>query len=456
MLINDIIYVSVLLGCIGFGPIFRSVKNPNKKQWISTAVGIFIATIVSGWHVAHPILTTIINATIISVAPRRIRHVAAFFFSFFYLLVIFRLTDWYGVPSPPTHTNLILMIMTLRYGGLGHEINAAEDELKNELDNENYKGIINVGFLDVIHYGFSYMGVLTGPYYRYRTYWDCINRNNGDYINCWDITAYKLKLIILLSILYLSADYYYPASYVMTEEFLKRSFLYRVWYVYPALTTFRMRIYAGILFSECACQMAGMGAYPTSADNRSGHGPKNYQAFMEIAADPEKLKKEPMDFKTITNINIWGVETSHSVRMAIKNWNTTVQYWMANYVYKTFPYKSFRAPAVFVLCSVWHGYALGYYVAIVSTVFCLPTEHNYIKFYNSCSEGSFVKQLWWGILYCMRFTWMAYLSFAMLLLTHDKIFTYYNSVYWIGHILAALLYLLGVAFKPYLNPKKNE
>lgn len=72
--------------------------------------------------------------------------------------MIFRLTDWYGVPSPPTHTNLILMIMTLRYGGLGYEINAAEDELKND----NYKGIIKVGFLDVIHYGFSYMGVLTG------------------------------------------------------------------------------------------------------------------------------------------------------------------------------------------------------------------------------------------------------------------------------------------------------
>lgn len=71
MLINDIIYVSVLLGCIGFGPIFRGVKNPNTKKWISTAVGIFVATIVSGWHVAHPILTTIINATIIYVAPRR-------------------------------------------------------------------------------------------------------------------------------------------------------------------------------------------------------------------------------------------------------------------------------------------------------------------------------------------------------------------------------------------------
>lgn len=54
------------------------------------------------------------------------------------------------------------MIMALRYGGLGFEMNSAEDELKNELDNDNYKAITKVDFLDVIHYGFSYMGVLTG------------------------------------------------------------------------------------------------------------------------------------------------------------------------------------------------------------------------------------------------------------------------------------------------------
>lgn len=71
MLIDDIIYVGVLLGIIGFGSIFRNVKDPNSKKWISTAVGIFVSIIVSGWHIVHPILMTIINAAIISSASRR-------------------------------------------------------------------------------------------------------------------------------------------------------------------------------------------------------------------------------------------------------------------------------------------------------------------------------------------------------------------------------------------------
>ncbi|KAK0162097.1 hypothetical protein PV327_008462 [Microctonus hyperodae] len=453
MLIDDLIYVGILLGIIGFGSIFRNVKNPNEKKWISTAVGIFVSFIVSGWHIIHPILMTIINAAIISSVSRRTRHIVAFFFSFFYLLVISRLIDWYGVPLPPTHTNLILMIMALRYGGLGFEMNSAEDELKSELDNDYYKAITKVDFLDVIHYGFSYMGVLTGPFYRYRTYWDCINRNLSDYINCWEVTLFKLKLILLSTIIYLVTDYYFSASYVLTDEFLERSFLYRLWYVYPGFLLFRTRIYAGMLLSECACHMAGMGVYPTSTEIRSGLGPKNYKAFIEIASDPEKLKKEPMDFETIHNINIWGVESCYLVRKAMKHWNTTVQYWMANYVYKAFPYKALRAPAVFILSSVWHGYAFGYYVAIFSVVFFLPIEDIYVKFYNNSSEGSLAKKFWWTLLYCMRFSCMAYLSFAMLLLDYSKIFTYYNNVYWMGHILTIILYVVGIVLKPYLLPK---
>lgn len=48
---------------------------------------------------------------------------------------------------------------------------------------------------------------------------------------------------------------------------------------------------------------------------------------------------------------------------------------------------------------------------------------------------------------------MAYLSFAMLLLDYSKIFTYYNSVYWVGHILTIILYVAGIVLTPYLLPK---
>lgn len=71
MIIDDIIYVGLLLGLIGFGNYFRTIKNPFNKQWVSTGVGFFVSLIVSGWDIFHPIAMTIVCAVILSqLAPR--------------------------------------------------------------------------------------------------------------------------------------------------------------------------------------------------------------------------------------------------------------------------------------------------------------------------------------------------------------------------------------------------
>jgi lysophospholipid acyltransferase 7 len=44
-------------------------------------------------------------------------------------------------------------------------------------------------------------------------------------------------------------------------------------------------------------------------------------------------------FETIHNINEYGVETRESVKKVLHDWNMTVQFWMANYVYKRVPTK---------------------------------------------------------------------------------------------------------------------
>ena len=54
------------------------------------------------------------------------------------------------------------MLLTLRLAGLGFEIDAAKREKSNE--SECVRAMQNIGFLDVIHYGFSYMGILTGKF----------------------------------------------------------------------------------------------------------------------------------------------------------------------------------------------------------------------------------------------------------------------------------------------------
>ena len=73
---------------------------------------------------------------------------------------------------PPSHTNAVQMIMTLKLMGLAFEVhdswksNASEDS--NKLD-QKYQNIdVSPRALDIFHYAFAHTGVLTGPYYRFR------------------------------------------------------------------------------------------------------------------------------------------------------------------------------------------------------------------------------------------------------------------------------------------------
>lgn len=89
-------------------------------------------------------------------------HLISFYFSFFYLLFLSRLGDYIGLPIAPSHTNLILMILTLKLSGLAFEINDSINAPADDIQGINSEAMKNIGFLDVFHYGFGYMGLMTG------------------------------------------------------------------------------------------------------------------------------------------------------------------------------------------------------------------------------------------------------------------------------------------------------
>lgn len=67
MPIEDVIYLALLLGCIGFGSIYRRMDNErvNRKRWIGSAVGFLLIVIVSGYHVFHVMLTFAVSTLIV-------------------------------------------------------------------------------------------------------------------------------------------------------------------------------------------------------------------------------------------------------------------------------------------------------------------------------------------------------------------------------------------------------
>lgn len=125
--------------------------------------------------------------------------------------------------------------------------------------------------------------------------------------------------------MYLSNDIIF--QYALTDEFAERSWLYRFGYIYPTFVTFRMRMYIGMVLSECVCQMAGLGAYPTSCKTISGLGPKDYKSAIALLVYINfviYLSQSKIKAKYHSTLKILQVErSSYSKTWRFRFWNST-------------------------------------------------------------------------------------------------------------------------------------
>lgn len=447
---DDIVYLVLLFSCIGFGHFFRNVRNKEVKKWTATIVGFLIVFIASGRHILHPLLCMIVNGVIIIYGNKRSIHVLSFAFTFLYL-IFFRTTEYFGIPYPPAHTNLIQMILTLKLVGLAFEVHDSEVANKEKdmddlppVEVESTR-IATPSFLDIFHYTFCYIGVLTGPYFKYRMYWDLFNTPFAENSPCLQATLERMKPVPVWAVSFLISSYVFPLQYAQSDEFYnERSVLYRLWYLLPSFFNFRMRMYIGMCLSECVFIMSGLGAYPSITEPHPGQGPtKEHSTLARIAADPSLAKKESYSFQAIYNIDAWGSEFQPTIRSSMKCWNMTIQYWLAVNVYKRFPVKMYRLPVTFVVSSIWHGVYAGYYLCLCSVPFYLPAEDMLYKSWRDKTIPAPVNYVWAFVRYWWKMLHFAYWSMAFSLLHIDYCLRYWSSIYFIPSLLNVAMYLIG-------------
>lgn len=452
---DDIVYLSLLFFSIVFGSVFRQIEDKCMKRNVATLLGTVITLIASRTHFWHPLLFTIANIFIIKYLNKRIIHIVSFTFSFAYL-IFFRNTVLFGIPYPPAHLNLIQMLMTLKLVGLAFELHdttkAIEDE-KNDPEFETSK-IPEPSQGDIFHYSFCYIGILTGPYYSYRMYLDMLNSPFLKYVSCWDHTLERVKMLPLYAVLFLIFSSYFSFEYVLTDEFyLERSVWYRIWYVLPVFVQFRTRMYIGMRLSEAVLIMSGLGVYPAVTVPLPGKGPsKEHEQIGIISIDEENAKNTEYSFRAIHNIEPYGAEFDYTVRQAMRHWNMTVQYWLAAYVYKRFPYKAYRVGVTFMISAIWHGMYAGYYCCLCSVPFYLPIEDIYFKNLKDIEVSPMVSWIWFMVAYWWRMLLMGYWGIAFRLLTLSACFKYWSSVYFIPTFITLLMY--AVSFVIFPNRKR--
>ncbi|XP_023239382.1 lysophospholipid acyltransferase 7-like [Centruroides sculpturatus] len=457
MIADDIIYVLLLILSIAVGSFIRSIANVKRQQLISTLFGFVLVFFVSGKHIIHPVITILLNSVIVLYCNKQYCHVFSFVCCFLYL-AFFRTAEYFGLTTPPAHTNAIQMILTLKMVGIAFELNHSHKINQNATKGISLKHqyeMINPSFIDIIHYSFCHAGVLIGPYYKYKTYHDAFHTSYISEVPCGKFLKQRLWPVPIYFCLFLLFHYLFPLEYATSDDINLRSVWYRIFYMTPIFINFRMRIYIGFILGECVCIMFGIGAYPTISEPQPGKGPTNYAALKQFEDDFDKTSKQEFSFETVHNINEYGSEFSPTIRGGIRSWNRTVQYWLVMFVYKHIPCsKPIRMIVTMLVSSFWHGVHAGYYLCLLSAPFFLLAESQMEKAFRF---GSYKFQtmlfdfLWW----IFKMQAFAYMGMAFLLLRVDAIFGYWKSIYFVGHVLIIIFYLLGYFVNIYVKRPKN-
>ena len=104
--------------------LIRMIRNGNGfgtvdglQKYLSSAGGLIIVLLVSGRHILHPIFSVLLQIGLLHCVPSNIVHWVSFFAGFVHLFHFRLCWDFPIIPSlgcPPSHTNAIQMIMTLK------------------------------------------------------------------------------------------------------------------------------------------------------------------------------------------------------------------------------------------------------------------------------------------------------------------------------------------------------
>ncbi|KAK6468679.1 lysophospholipid acyltransferase 7, partial [Huso huso] len=310
--------------------VLTQVVAPPVKQGAALILGLALTVATCGIHTLHSLITVLGTWGIITYSWRFAPSLALSW-SFLYLL-FFRLVTWFGLPAPTPFTNAVQLLLTLKMVSLANEVQAFHLAKKQEVSSFSKSSVIGhiskvPSLYDVLCYSYCYIGIMTGPFYRYQTYEDWLCQRTPGSIPALTPCVQRLRWVPLYAALFLGVSVVFPLAHVRSEDFLQHHFLYRLFYMVPVFFVFRMRFYAAWCTAEASCIAAGLGAYPEGALSKPGGGPT-----VEYSPPPDS----PVlyDFETVRNIDCYNTDFCVKVRHGMRYWNMSVQWWLHNYIYR--------------------------------------------------------------------------------------------------------------------------
>ncbi|XP_069782954.1 lysophospholipid acyltransferase 7 isoform X4 [Narcine bancroftii] len=444
MSLDELKYIAILTGSIPVGICMKQTGKLSRKIGASL-IGFSLVAATCGLHSVHSLLCILVTWAIIRFCTKHCYTLTlAWMFSY---LLFFRMLSLLHLASPSPFANAVQLLLTLKMVSLAAELNPLYMEALRKVPES--QAVVEKHLLsevmprlrDVVSYSYCYLGIMTGPFYRYKIYQDWLQEGSLQSIPSLAPMVKCLRLVPLYGVAFLLLSGVFPLEYTRTAAFARAGFPYRLAYTAAIFLVFRLRFYVAWTLAEASCMAAGFGAYPVEAQSRPGNGPT-------IQAQPSSDAPE-YDYVTIQNIDPYNTDFCASVKDGMKYWNMTVQWWLANYIYRRAPLQGrlLRIGWTMLVSAFWHGLHPGYYLSFLTIPLCVAAEGSMEKGVRS-RLGAWGR---WGYDWLQWFWKMRaydYMCAGFVLLNLPDTLTYWRGLYFYQHLLALALIGLGYLCTP--------
>ncbi|KAI9298725.1 MBOAT-domain-containing protein [Neoconidiobolus thromboides FSU 785] len=300
-------------------------------------------------------------------------------------------------------------------------------------------------FSHFLGYSYFFSAFLVGPQFSFSLYQKFINNENLslDHENQLPKGSESAAMkCFIKGIAYLALqqvlDLYFPAAYLLTEEYTQLNLIMRIlvlWITGRGL----INKYLGIWqLNEGACILSGISF---NGYNQQGDA----------------------EWDGLTNIDTYAFETATSLDEIIACFNINTNFWIKQYVFKRLRFlnsKYLSQLGSLVFLSIWHGFHSGYMVTFILEFFDTFIEkklQTQLKPWTTkLTEGSVSRKI-------VNFMCYLYTSFALLyaiiafgLLRPSLYLHVYYQVYFIGHIGVILAFAVTVYLPYFVKSNKSE
>lgn len=426
-------FVAIISGLVFRKYLKPCPQNTLRRHLVALLWGIVLGHFCFGKQMWHLFFQAFVSYLALEFCPRRYVHLFTFVFAMGYMSAIHIYRQIYDYGNYTLDITGPLMISTQKLTALAfafHDGSKREEDLSEDQKSQAINH--NPHIIEFLSYVFNFQGIVCGPLVYYQDYINFIDGNsilkkqkrNKDYAEDNNITVQpsivkplveKLLLAFVIAMVWFNIAVKYPIRTNLLPEILEKSFFYRLVYYFISSGSQRSKYYLAWVLSDCV-------------NNASGLGFNGYD------------EDDNPRWDLVTNVNIFKLETSTSMKSIFDNWNIQTQLWLRRIAYDRLP--TGKTLGVFVLSAFWHGFYPGYYMTFVLAAFYVYAGRGIRrKIRPHFQKNKFTIILyacitWVGTLFSINYT---VASFDLLEFWLSVKF--YNSFYWFVQIIVVTLAL---------------